>query len=187
MRRLDFHPQRKLRNPGRHLRALARWPQEIAAQIPDAAVLDGERFWHWKIQVFSKLVDPPHAMPDTQRAALAALFAAAATVEASPRRPPGSRVAVMANTPRLFDSEVTLFLDDDYFRTFLPPAGKSRTPMMEGWVEAEPADPALIADILPPAPEGLAFHGGTVIREFDPEWRPEPLERINWVWAFPAH
>ncbi len=186
MRRFDLRPLKKLRNPGRRLRALARWPERIVGEIPDPAMLDGGRFWNWKIPVYSKLVEPPHATSETQRAALAALFAAAEAVEHSPRRPPGSRVAILAVTPHLFDSEVTLFMDEGYFHSFLPPKSRSRTPMGEGWVEGEAADAALISPILPPAPEGLAFHGGTVIREFDPERAREPVERVNWVWAFPA-
>src|SRR5690606_11406207 len=115
---------------GRHLRQLARWPQRIADGLPGPDMLVvGGGFWNAKLPVFSKLVDPPHATPETQRAALAALFGAAQALEGSPRRPPGARVAVMATTPSLFDSEVILFLDEDYFRSFLPPAATARTPL----------------------------------------------------------
>jgi len=188
MRRLDTRPFKKLRNPARHLRSLARWPQRIVDQLPDADLLarihaDGDRFWNYKVPVFSKLVEPPHATPETQRACIAAILAAAEAIETSPRRPPNCRVACLVTTPWLFQSEVTLFFDDAYFRTFLPLQEKSRAAYDGGWVEAEPADPASLAAIRPDAPTGLAFHGGTRVREFDDTWGRETTS-INWVWAY---
>ena len=188
MRLLDTYPLKKLRNPARHMRALAKWPGEIAAQLPDAETLariqaDGDRFWNYKVPVFSKLVEPPHATPNAQRACIAAILAAAQAIETSPRRPPNCCVACLITTPFLFESEVTLFFDDDYFRTFLPPKQKGRTDYDGGWVEAEAADPAAIAAIRPEAPAALDFFGGTRLREFDEAWGRDS-ERINWVWAF---
>ncbi len=184
MRRLDLHPAKKLRNPARHLRQLARWPERIADSLPDAAGLAGERFWNFKIPVFSKVSDPPHATAQTQRACIAAVFAAAAALEASSRRPAGCRVACLLTTPCLFGSEVTLFFEEDYFRSFLPVTQRKRTAFDGGWVEAGPADAAAIAGLAPSAPVGLDFHGGTLLREFDPDWG-RIFERVNWVWSFP--
>lgn len=188
MRRLDTRPLKKLRNPARHLRSLAKWPSDIADQLPDADLLarihdSGDRFWNYKVPVFSKLVEPPHATPETQRACIAAILAAAEAIETSPRRPPNCRVACLVTTPFLFQSEVTLFFDDDYFRTFLPPQEKSRAEYAGGWVEAESADASAIADIRPQAPAKLEFHGGTRLREYDEAWGRDS-DRINWVWAY---
>lgn len=193
MRRLDTRPLKKLRNPARHLRTLAKWPARIASQLPDANELariqsSGDRFWNYKVPVFSKLVEPPHATPETQRACIAAIFAAAEAIETSPRRPPNCRVACLVTTPWLFQSEVTLFFDDAYFRTFLPPQEKSRTTYEGGWVEAESADPAILAAIRPEAPAGLILHGGTHLREFDATYASSFGTRetasTNWVWAY---
>lgn len=188
MRRLDTRPLKKLRNPARHLRTLARWPRRIVDQLPDAATLasihaSGDRFWNYKVPVFSKLVEPPHATPETQRACIAAILAAAEAIETSPHRPPNCRVACLVTTPWLFQSEVTLFFDDAYFRTFLPPQDRSRTAYDGGWVEAEPASPEEIAAIRPEAPAGLAFHGGARLREVDEAWGRDATS-INWVWAY---
>jgi hypothetical protein len=49
MRRLDLKPDKKLRNPERHLRQLARWPEEIVASLPDD--FSGLRFWNAKVPV----------------------------------------------------------------------------------------------------------------------------------------
>lgn len=187
MRRLDLHPRRKLRNPGRHLRQLARWPERIVDQLPEAALLEGERFWNFKVPVFAKLVEPPHATAETQGACIAAIFAAAEAVERSERRPRNCRVACLVTTPFLFESEVTLFFDEQYFRSFLPPAKLARTTLADGWIEAGPADTSALRDFLPPAPHGLAFFGGTVLTQFDPDWNDKPIERINWVWAYDQH
>jgi len=185
MRRLDFRPLKKLRNPGRHLRALARWPERIVGQLPDAGLLAGETFWNFKIPVFSKLVEGRYATDEARRACLAALFAAAEAVERSERRPAGCRVAVLVTTPQLFDSEVTLFLNEDYFAGFRPMIRTERTPYDGGWVEGAPANPVELAGVLPPAPDGLEFLGGTRLTQMDDQWGEEPVVRTNWVWAFP--
>jgi hypothetical protein len=189
MRRLDLKPLKKLRNPDRRLRELARWPETIAEGLPDATALAEGRFWNFKVPVDSKLVEPPHATPETQRACLAAIFAAAEAVERSARRPSGCRVACLVVTPWMFSSEVTLFADEDYFRTFLPPqpglpSGASRATWEGGWVDAASADAGALAPMLPPAPEGLAFMGGTMLTEFR-SGTGETFGRINWVWAYP--
>ena len=184
MRRLDLRPTQKLRNPARRLRQLARWPERIADDLPDAADLAGQRFWNFKIPVFSKVSDPPHATVDTQRACIAAIFAAAAAIEASPRRPVGCRIACLITTPFLFESEVALFFEEDYFASFLPLTDTRRTPYEGGWVEAGPADISVILELAPPAPAGLSFRGGTLLREFDESWG-RAVERNNWVWSFP--
>lgn len=185
MRRLDLRPAKKLRNPERHLRQLALWPQRIVEGLPTPDQQVGERFWNFKVPVFSKLVDPPHATLETQRACIRAIFAAAEAIERSERRPAGCRVACLVSTPSLFQSEVTLFFDEDYFGTFLPPEEGSRHVFEGGWVEAEPADESEIRALAPDAPEGLAFRGGVLMRQYDPVWGPEPVEGSTWVWAYP--
>src|SRR5262245_61983991 len=145
MRRLDLHPRKKLRNPQRHLRQLARWPERIVDQLPDPALLAGQRYWNFKVPVFAKLVEPPHATPETQRACIAALFAAAEAIERSARRPPNSRIACLITIPFLFESEVTLFFDEGYFRSFLPVESKKRTEFEGGWIEASTGSGAIRA------------------------------------------
>jgi hypothetical protein len=184
MRRLDLHPLRKLRNPDRHLRALARWPERLVAQLPTAGQCAGERFWNFRVPVYSKLVDPPHAILQTQRACLAAILAAAEAVEKSERRPPDCRIACLVSTPSMFQSEVTLFFDEDYFQTFLPREEGKRTYFEGGWVEDEPVEADALGDLAVTAPEGMTFHGGVLLRQYDPAWGSKPVEQMTWVWAF---
>jgi hypothetical protein len=187
-RRLDMRPAKKLRNPGRHMRAFARWPDWVEHQLPEPWQVEGDRFWNFKVPVWEKAVDPPHATVETQRACLATILATMARLEASPLTPRPCRVACLVETPGMFGSEVTLFYDDDYFRTFLPPAGASRHEHERGWVAAEPADPGVIAAIRSAEPEGITFHGGTRMEGFDVD-AYEPgggwaWMRYTWVWSF---
>ena len=190
MRRLDLHPSKKLRNPERHLRQLARWPERIVREVsalperdPEAHL--GGRFWNFKVPVFQKLVDPPQATVEMQRACLAAILASAEAVERSERRPADCRVACLVSTPSLFNSEVTLFFDEDYFQTFLPREEGKRNYFDGGWVEDEPVEIEALGDLRIEAPAGMAFFGGTLLRQYDPAWGRKPVEQVTWVWAFP--
>ncbi|MGY4102297.1 DUF3916 domain-containing protein [Nocardia sp. R16R-3T] len=185
MRRLDLQPKKKLRNPGRHLRQLARWPERIADRIPDSTSLADQRYWNFKLPVIDKLVEPPYATNAIRRACLIALFAAAEAVERSARRPENSRVACLVTTPFLFSSEVRLFLSEDYFHSFLPAADVQRATYQGGWIETSPADPSLLDPIRPPEPNGLEFLGGTRFLQFDEELPDHLFDSINWIWAFP--
>jgi Protein of unknown function (DUF3916) len=185
MRRLDLHPHRKLRNPGRHLRAFARWPERIVQQLPTPDQCAGQRFRNFKVPVHAKLVDPLHATPEMQRACLSVILAAAQAIERSPLRPANCRVACLVSTPSLFQSEVTLFFDDTYFQTFLPREEGKRTYFEGGWVEDEPADVEALGELAVAAPDGMTFHGGMLLRQYDPDWGPKPVEQITWVWSYP--
>lgn len=172
------------------MRRLARWPEQIVAELAaleqrDRAAHLGGRFWNCKVPVFQKLVDPPQATLDTQRACIAAVLAAAAAVERSDKRPQNCRVGCLVSTPSLFQSEVTLFFDEDYFRTFLPREEGQRTYFDDGWVEDEPVEAGALGDLAMAAPEGMDFFGGVLLRQYDPAWGRRPVEQITWVWSFP--
>ncbi len=94
------------------------------------------------------------------------------------------RVACLISTPSLFQSEVTLFFDDDYFRTFLPREEGNRTYFEGGWVEDESADVGALGDLAVAPPEGMTFHGGMLLRQYDPAWGSKPVEQTTWVWSF---
>lgn len=190
MRRLDLHPSKKLRNPGRHLRRLARWPERIVGELAALEQRDreahlGGRFWNFKVPVFQKLVDPPHATVVMQQACIAAVLAAADAVERSALRPADCRVACLVSTPSLFQSEVTLFFDEDYFRTFLPRDEGQRNYFDDGWIEDEPMGAEALGALAVDAPAGMVFFGGTLLRQYDPAWGRKPVEQVTWVWSFP--
>jgi len=183
-----MRPAKKLRNPGRHMRQLARWPDWIEERLPEPWQVEGDRYLNFKVPVFAKAVDPPHATAETQRACLAAILSAAARLEASPRTPRPCRVACLVEYPGMFGSEVTLFFSEEYFETFLPPAAPQRTEFGDSWTSAEAADPEVIAAIRPPEPQGMTFHGGFRLEGFDAdEDEPGGGRRwmgYTWVWSF---
>lgn len=190
VRRTDLHPDRKLRDPQREMELLAQWPEQIVGTMlalgerkPEAHF--GGRYWNFKIPVNQKLVEPPYATAETQRLCIAQIFAAAQAIETSDKRPVDCRVACLISSPSLFMSEVTVFFDEAYFSTFLPQEDGKRNYFDDGWVESEPAEIDVIREMLPPAPEGLEFCGGTLMRQYDPTWGPKPVEQFSWVWAFP--
>ncbi|MFI6046295.1 DUF3916 domain-containing protein [Nocardia sp. NPDC051321] len=187
MRRLDLNPTKKLRNPGRHLRQLALWPERIVDQIPGSATRTDQRYWNFKIPVFNKLVDSPQTTNAIRKECLAILFAAADAVEKSLRRPPNSRIACLVTTPDLFSSEVTIFLSEDYFNGFRPVSDTQRTEYPGGWIETSPADPTLLEPIRRPEPADLAFLGGTRFLEFDEDWPDQRSIRTHWTWTYPRH
>lgn len=189
-RRLDLYPSKKLRNPGRHLRQLARWPEWIAGDLAALGARDpeahfGGRFVNFKVPVFQKLVDPPHATLATQLACLRAIFDAAQAVEKSDKRPADCRVACLVSTPSLFNSEVTVFFDEDYFRSFLPREEGKRNYFDDGWIEDEPVEAEALGPLRMAPPEGMEFFGGTLLRQYDPAWGRKPVEQVTWVWAYP--
>lgn len=189
-RRLDLHPDKKLRNPGRHLRQLARWPERIVGELAALGERDpkahlGGRFVNFKVPVFQKLVEPPHATAETQRACMAAILDAARAIEMSDKRPADCRVACLISTPTLFNSEVTIFFDEDYFRTFLPREEGKRNYFDGGWIEDELVEADALGDLRVEAPVGMEFFGGTLLRQYDPSWGPRPVEQVTWVWAYP--
>lgn len=153
--------------------------------LPEAEDYVRERFLNFKVPVFSKLVEPPHATVETQLACIAAIFAAARAIEVSVKRPKNCRVACLVSTPSLFNSEVTLFFDEMYFSTFLPQEEGKRNYFDGGWIESEPAEIDVVREIVPETPEGLAFCGGTLLRQYDPTWGPKPVEQFTWVWSYP--
>lgn len=189
-RRLDLHPDKKLRNPGRHLRQLARWPERIVGELAALGERDpkahlGRRFVNFKVPVFQKLVEPPHATVEKQRACMAAILDAARAIEMSDKRPVDCRVACLISTPTLFNSEVTIFFDEDYFRTFLPREEGKRNYFDGGWIEDELVEADALGDLRVEAPVGMEFFGGTLLRQYDPSWGPRPVEQVTWVWAYP--
>ena len=107
-------------------------------------------------------------------------------IERSDVRPKECRVACLVSMPSLFNSEVTLFFDEDYFRTFLPREEGQRNYFEGGWVEDEPVEIEALGELSVAAPAGMEFFGGTLLRQYDPAWGRKPVEQVTWVWAFPG-
>jgi hypothetical protein len=131
MRRFDLHPLKKLRNPRRHLRSLRKWGDGFAGFDGTAYKDFTDRFDHWRIPIHAKLIGDKHTTPEIQAEVIQCLVDAAANLHAA--LPPTCRhmpAATLISYPFLFNSEVTLFVDPDYFSrsnpVTSPPARRSR-------------------------------------------------------------
>lgn len=145
MRRLDLHPRKKLRNPDRHLRALRRWADRFHGVFPTVPQDVRASFAHWKLPAPAKLYAPDHTTPAIVSACLQCLIDAAAHVHRS--RPDGADFPVVALIPYpdLWEAEVTVFFDRDYFTTFLPPKRRTgRVVHGSYWTETGPAATDLV-------------------------------------------
>lgn len=119
MRRLSIHrPRAKVRNPGRHLRALRAWAESAKGKYPSRTE---DKYVNWKIPVLDRLVEPPTTKPEWQSQALESLLIAACHfVEAKPEAEKDrSWVAVLVRFPNMWASEVTVFFDQKYYESFL--------------------------------------------------------------------
>lgn len=117
MRRISIQrPFAKVRGQARHFRALERWAAGFAGQAPRPE--PDENFWHARIPVLDRLVDPPTASHGMQKRAIAALLQAASHLAAAASDAPYCRAAVLLTLPDLFQSEVTLFFDPEYYQGF---------------------------------------------------------------------
>lgn len=119
MRRLSIHRAfGKVRGMGRRLRALDRWARSLGDSLPEP--YEHQPFWHCKIPVLDRLVEPPTTRPAIQRQALQSLLLAAANLAeaCAASDKPYCRAAVLLTLPYLFQSEVTLFYDRDYYQGF---------------------------------------------------------------------
>lgn len=156
MRRRSFHrPYAKVRNPARHLRSLRKWANKFEGWFPES---DGTKYWHHKIPVLDRLVDPPRAQLEWQAQALDSLFVVARHLLATkPKNMTGRAwVAVMATYPAMWSSEVTVFYDRDYYLSFLNHTRPITDHTLSGILGVN-------------VPEGLVESGGIVIYPPDPD------------------
>ncbi len=120
MRQLSIRPDEKLRGVKRRLRALATWASRFEGWFPPRAEWDS-KFSNYKIPVADRLVRPPHTTREIQAACLRQMLRAATHLAAA--RPAElrdtCRIGVLLTLPDMWDSEVTVFFDRNYYRGFL--------------------------------------------------------------------
>lgn len=119
MARRLIAPQRRLRGVARRLRALQRWPLEVAAGYPDDEELRAApRYWNWKLPVDLNLVESRWTTDAIRRACAQSLIdACAAFIAARGASDVDCRVTCVVCLPDLFTSELCLYRSEDYFRS----------------------------------------------------------------------
>ena len=118
MRRISLYRYRgKLRGVKRRLRALDAWAESFNGFTPS---YDGRKFLNYKIPVLDRLVEHPTTKLNIQTKAFASLIKAARHLAENKDscNAPYYRVAVLLVLPNMFNSEVTLFFDRDYYKGF---------------------------------------------------------------------
>lgn len=187
-RRIDIRPLKKLRNPARHLRSLERWALDVDNWLPGNEALENweGRYWHVKVPIYDKLVSS-RGTTQTIRATVAqSLLDAAARVSARLDLRRTYRVACLISPEDLFGSEVTVFFDESYFQTFLPPKSHQTTRLAPFTVSTEPARMNLVSDWGLVVPKALVDFGGYRLAEHeDGEPHASRLSH-NWIFAEPA-
>jgi hypothetical protein len=168
MRRLDLHPHKKLRNPRRHLRSLHRWVEGFARFDGASYSEFADRFDHWRIPIHAKLSDEKHTTPEIQAEIIQCLVDAAANLHAAlPPERQHMPVATLITYPFLFNSEVTLFVDPDYFQSFKPrdiAASSTRSEYFQ--IDVEPSHVDVLGKFGIVLPAG-ARAGGYFMRQID--------------------
>lgn len=118
MRRLSIHrPDAKVRGIKRRLRALDRW----ASGLSDIALpSENQRFLNFKIPVLDRLICPPTTTGGIQKRAFESLLKGAVSLADSARASKHAyyRTAVLLVLPDMFQSEVTVFFDSEYYDSF---------------------------------------------------------------------
>ena len=119
MRRMSIHrAYAKVRGIRRHLRNLEKWAEGADNWNPQP--YEHLPYWHCKIPVLDRLVEPPTTNPRIQKQVINSLLLAATKLAEHGKTAewPYCRSAVLLTLPYLFQSEVTLFFDESYYRSF---------------------------------------------------------------------
>jgi hypothetical protein len=184
MRRLDLHSAKKLRNPERHLRNLHKWTDAFADFRWDDEGRN-DNFLHWRIPIPAKLVSEQHTTPEIQAEVIQCLVDAAARLHAA--LPPECRhmpVATLIGYPSLFNSEVTLFVNPEYFAAFKPRKVEPKSSKSGQFqVDVEPSRVDIVSKFDIHLPAG-ARAGGYFMREIDFEDPSCNREYERWTIAF---
>ena len=182
MRRLDLHPLRRLRNPARHLRSLRRWTESFSefrwADYSESP--HHSNYVNWRPPIYAKLVSERHTTYAIQAEVIQCLVDGAARLHAALlpecRHMP---VGALIEYPSLFNSEVTLFVDPDYFRSFKPQRVVAKSTRHDTFqIDTEPARIDLVSQFAIKLPPGFRA-GGYFMRdiEFDEPDRVYEYER----------
>lgn len=159
---------RRLRDAERHLAAIDAWASGFAGAFPEEPT-------HPQCETYSlpadmRLTDRPTTRPAYQARCANALLFAAARLRAA--RPPGlahRKIAVMIFQPDMFMSEVQVFNDPGYYRTF-----EVRTGHYQVWTRLPP-ERSLVQEL------GLVLPDGFVERGWlDTDTNEDPDEASGW-------
>ncbi len=180
MRQLDLHPQKKLRNPARHVRSLEKWSRSFAGFFPTREMTYEGR-WYEKIPIFEKVVSPPHTSYELQKQCAQLMIHAAERLRDA--KPAGHRIAriyAFLSFPDMFDSFVEVAFESSPYLFFDMPEKVGREGDDNSWHEYFDIDTGRFQDLDLKIPRGFEVLG-TGLRVFDADWMLEPVEVEEWA------
>lgn len=142
------------------IREIEAWARDFEGKWPEEA---GRPVSHWHLPADQRLVDPPSADRDDQRACAAAMLAVAGhLLAARPADCADAQVYAAIFWPEMFMSEAGVFHDADYVRDF-----DKRNGPYETWTPFDPASRSLARELGFAVPEGFDERGFAIVRTGD--------------------
>ncbi len=153
---LVFEPAPRLRKPEKYLAAMADWAKGFQGWYPEDNEETRHRgHIHWHAPCDRRLMDPPWAKPEHQRAALQTMLDVAASLKAArPRELDWQRIYTVIPWPGAWGSEVGIFTDFDYGRDF-----EKRNHPVQTWTPLDPKKRSLAREIGLKIPKGFVEAG----------------------------
>ena len=190
-RRLVPH-SKKLRGVPRRLRAIRRWPDEVATSFPPDEELQPEnKYWNWKIPVDLNLVESRWTTDEISRVCAQILIDACARLAAAkPTSANNYRITGVFCFPDIFTSELCIYLSEDYFLSHVSPSSNEygQTTLIQGrsisddWGLTLPegfAEVGLTVDYHDPESDwhlvGERWYFGEVAHDANSSLKPTPL------------
>jgi hypothetical protein len=109
-----YRPNEKLRGAKRRIKALEEWVLSAKNYFPNNNAED--KYWHQKIPVLDRLVEPPTTTKVIQTKCANLMLQAASYISlAKPKKTTGfSLVTVILDIPYMHSSEICVFFDEEY-------------------------------------------------------------------------
>lgn len=182
MRRMDLHPRRRLRNPKRHIRSLMRWAETAHLHLPQPSAIEREAHTFCiRLPAYQKLCDPPHTTPELQHQCVEAMLIAAQNLRRHLNLTRPYRIALLLQTPHLWNSTIELVLDPVWPNSMFPPHEYKVSKGTGFEVESLPPNTNILTDLKLVLPTGYALLSG--IRHIEREYgEPEPHVRDYHQW-----
>lgn len=163
LRQLDLSPDQPMDPALRAAREAAFRAEmtRLAGWFPEPAVW-AEEFQNVRLPADAKTISPEYGSEGFRREVVQSLVDTAAAIAGN--KPEGAghaRVAAIVDWPLLFGSEICVFFDRDYERSFAPETERShgRTFWPGGWVRSAAPEQNLFETLNIALPEGFAAVG----------------------------
>ncbi len=180
MRRLDLCPQKKLRNPGRHIRSLEKWSRSFEDFFPSPDMAY-KGLWYNNIPIYQKVVSPPRTNSNLQKQCAQLMIEGALRLcDARPEGLLSPRIYVFLSFPDMFYSMVEVAFEPNPHLFFNSKENLERQGDDHNWWEYFKLTSNRIDDLGLRIPDGFNVLS-TGLRRYDADWMSEPEVTEEWV------